>query len=587
MTLLPLFVGGCANTQPSYSSDSLSDFSSESSSTEDSSSEQEPEFIEDNAPYYVDSYSLKQDTYVKKQEATFPYAYWSNTPLVIYMTFDTALNYLFANNVTTDVENSHITYNCPDDLSFVVDSENNTILVHNYDEINLFSKKYDTKFGVIDEETTTKYVMDNNSSYFGGEDITFNLNDYSMDIYQYNDKFYVPFAVVNTLTFNYALWSSVNFNGEGFYLLNLLTNAFSLYGGGGTPYMTDFYNGPYRRSKGREQTYFVEHNYNAFMFQLDTFYGFRDEKMAPFNNYLSTNYPGVVTQLKSSSEQDYCRGVEKIMEEIIGDGHTNTGNASSAFGTGSFSTAGYSSSRSRQLNQDSYDCYVRRRNALGNNAFGLRTSGNTAIITFDGFYHAGVNFTTANARTYINSDGFSLFYDSFKKIAANSSIKNVIFDITVNGGGDTNALIPMLGFLSKHVDLTMYSPLTKLTANLSYKVDTNLDGKYDDNDSYEGKYNFYVLTSNYSFSCANLFPQICKEMGIAKIIGEQSGGGACVVYYSATPDGKTYRISSNMRDGDPTNPVRHNDLGIPVDYSLSRDYFYDDAYLDEFVNGLA
>ena len=145
----------------------------------------------------------------------------------------------------------------------------------------------------------------------------------------------------------------------------------------------------------------------------------------------------------------------------------------------------------------------------------------------------------------------------------------------------------MLGFLSKHVDLTMYSPLTKLTANLSYKVDTNLDGKYDDNDSYEGKYNFYVLTSNYSFSCANLFPQICKEMGIAKIIGEQSGGGACVVYYSATPDGKTYRISSNMRDGDPTNPVRHNDLGIPVDYSLSRDYFYDDTYLDEFVNGLA
>ena len=96
-----------------------------------------------------------------------------------------------------------------------------------------------------------------------------------------------------------------------------------------------------------------------------------------------------------------------------------------------------------------------------------------------------------------------------------------------------------------------------------------------------------MLTSNFSFSCANLFPQVCKEMGIAKIIGQQSGGGACVVYYSATPDGKPYRISSNMRDGDPANPTQHKDAGIPVDGEIALENFYNDEYLANFVNNLA
>ena len=568
--LLPLLLSGCVNTSGSLGT---------------SNSNVEKIFVEETAPFYTDTGNLRGEI-VKKQIATFEYGYWDTAPLVIYMTFDTALNYLFDDEVEVSWENDVVTYECPDDLKFVVDINEDTILAHNYDEMNLFSKKYDSKFGLIDEETTTNYVKDNNSSYSDAEDVLFNLKDYSMTIYKVNDKAYVPYNVVNTLTFNYALWSSVNFNGEGFYFLDLLTNAVGL-SNTNTQYSRDYYYGPYSTTSARRRPYFVEHNYNSFMFQLDHFYGFRDEKMVPFNDYLSANYPEVVEQLKSDNETDYCRGVEKVMEQVIGDGHTNAGNATSAFSRGTYAMGNYSSQRTNQLSRDYYNCYNLRNRTLGVSATGLRFNGNTAILAFDGFYHQGVQFTTSNISNHTKYDGFALFYDAFKQIGKKSNIQNVIFDITCNGGGDTNALIPMLGFLSETVDMTMYSPLTKLTAKLSYKVDTNLDGEYDEKDNYQDKYNFYVLTSNYSFSCANLFPQICKEMGIATIIGQQSGGGACVVYYSATPDGKPYRISSNMRDGDPNHPSRHNDSGIPVDYTIDVQNFYNDEYLTNFVNNLA
>lgn len=570
IALLPILLSACNNTRKPTPSG--------------------PTFVEDRAPFYTDTYSSAVGGFIKSKVTDFTYAYWSDKTLIIYMTLDTALNYLFENNVTKTIEGNVATYTCPDDLVFIVDSDKDTIVAHNYDEINLFSKTYDSKFGVIDSATAAKYVIDNNSTYIGGEDVTFNLADYCMDIYRHNDDFYIPYNVVNTLTLNYALWSSVNFNGSGFYYLDLLSGAFSLdYAAyGNNSYVLDYYRGPYRKYGGRDDKTFVEHNFNSFMFQLDTFYGFRDEKMVPFADYLSENYPEIIEQLKSSDEQDYCRGVERIMEEVIGDGHTNAGNASSAFSTGTYNKGRYTSARSQKLGQDYYTCASNRILSLGKNPTGLRftDSGKTAILTFDGFYHAGVTLTTSNIAKYVNDDGFALFYDAFNKIKKKSTIENVIFDITCNGGGDTNALIPMLGFLNDSVDLTMYSPLTKLTAKLSYKVDTNLDGVYDSSDNYKGKYNFYVLTSNYSFSCANLFPQICQEMGSAKIIGQQSGGGACVVYYTATPDGKPYRISSNMRDGQPEDSTKHRDAGIPVDYEIDPQYFYDDNYLDNFVTSL-
>ncbi len=70
----------------------------------------------------------------------------------------------------------------------------------------------------------------------------------------------------------------------------------------------------------------------------------------------------------------------------------------------------------------------------------------------------------------------------------------------------------------------------------SYDVDRNLDGKFDEKDKdVKINLNVGVLTSNYSFSCANMFPAMMKDYGVA-LIGQQSGGGSCCVLFNPSAE---------------------------------------------------
>ena len=138
--------------------------------------------------------------------------------------------------------------------------------------------------------------------------------------------------------------------------------------------------------------------------------------------------------------------------------------------------------------------------------------------------------------------------------------------------------------MTENVELTTYCALTKTVASQSYKVDANLNGKFDD-DCLAKKYKFFVLTSAMSFSCATWFPHLAKENGCATVVGENTAGGACNSYITATPDGKIFRISGIApRASFKDNPGAHPDNGVIVDYSMERDYFYNDDYLNTFAN---
>ena len=547
-------------------------------------SKKEKGFVTAEAMYLIPKYQNMD--FVVSKDATFKYGYYQEQEQIIYMTLDVALSYLYKdNNVTRDIKNKVATYTIDNGMSFIVDSNNDTILAKKYSLINLFSMKYDTSLGIIDEESTTKYVKDAGSVYTEEEDVLFNLKSYNLDIVYEKDDVYIPFTIVNYITFNAALYSSVCFNGSNFYLLNMLNGAMDLYYSG-TSFADSFYHKSVWSGKKKE-AYNAEHIYQSFMFSLDHFYGFNDERFAPFSSYLQKNEPQLVLDLKSTDESVYNKAVEKLIAEVIGDGHTNAGNATGLFGGGQYKMEYYTSQREQELYMHQYEVSSLRRQA-GVKVNQLRFSGKTAILSFDGFNHSSTEFNQGNIEAYAenNKDTFALFYKSFKELEAKTGIENVIFDITCNGGGDTNALVPMAGFLTDVVRCNMYNPLNKQNGALAYKVDTNLDGKYDENDNYAGKYNFYILTSHFSFSCANLFPHMLKENGVAKIIGEQSGGGACVVYYTATPDGRCYRISGNMRNGYDDNHAAHDDFGVEVDYELSKSHFYSDSYLNNFVNNL-
>ena len=158
----------------------------------------------------------------------------------------------------------------------------------------------------------------------------------------------------------------------------------------------------------------------------------------------------------------------------------------------------------------------------------------TAFIYFEGFeenlQEASFYYRMPDESVYDTST-FGLFYDAFAKIQQDTKVKKVVIDLSNNGGGAVGALTAVLGFLSPdgEVNLTYFHTLNQNYCSEWYHVDTNLDGKFDARDGFGGQYDFYILTSGFSYSCGNALPFFAQTNGLAKIIGEQPGGGDCAV----------------------------------------------------------
>ena len=95
------------------------------------------------------------------------------------------------------------------------------------------------------------------------------------------------------------------------------------------------------------------------------------------------------------------------------------------------------------------------------------------------------------------------------------------------------------------------------------------------------------MTSGASFSCGNHFPSICKDSGIATIIGERSAGGSCSISQISNSTGFIYCSSSEnvslMKQGD---EYIHNDYGVTPDISIPRSDWYNHIKLNELLNKL-
>ncbi len=114
-------------------------------------------------------------------------------------------------------------------------------------------------------------------------------------------------------------------------------------------------------------------------------------------------------------------------------------------------------------------------------------------------------------------------------------------------------------------------------------ADINLDGKIDDKDK-KKNYNFVVLTSDVTFSCANSFANTCWDNGI-KIAGIKSSGGSCVVRYACAADGFPFQYSGCMRESHKADWSNCED-GAPVEKSLTLDQMYSNTELAKAVNEL-
>lgn len=187
-----------------------------------------------------------------------------------------------------------------------------------------------------------------------------------------------------------------------------------------------------------------------------------------------------------------------------------------------------------------------------------------------------------------------LVLDAMKKANEDPEVKNLIFDLAYNRGGSLDAVMGITALTSGKSRFYSENTLTKQRQLITYEVDCNFDGVFDERDQEVFKdYNLHygVLTSGLSFSCANLLPSLMKDLGFP-IIGEQSGGGACAVQNFITPEGLQFQLSSyrgrltddkwNCIDQGvaPNHPITvTTDDGQTYDYSP----FYDVAAISELM----
>ena len=217
--------------------------------------------------------------------------------------------------------------------------------------------------------------------------------------------------------------------------------------------------------------------------------------------------------------------------------------------------------------------------------------GDTAFVTFD-------EFTAAPDLDYYSldlddpasvQDTISMILYANRMIRREGSpVKNVVLDLSLNGGGRVDAAVFVTGWFIGQTSITTVNTFSGAQATAVYLVDTNLDRVFDETDCLLGEYNLYCLTSPESFSAGNLLPWLFKSSGMVTLMGDTSGGGSCNVFPLTTAWGTSFKISGCKRLSFIKNGSFYDiDRGIEPDVVFTRiPTFYDRQKVTEIINSL-
>lgn len=592
--------GDPSSSSVSSSSDGSSSFSSSSSPSGDRG---EIERVAIKSVYAAQWDALSSD-YIPYDYGDLAYGissvYGENKPMVSLSSFLENIYFPFfsLSSITLDVQGSEngLVYflDNSEKGSIELDFSDCTITFTNYERVATgFDECFlDVAAIGLNDYSYIDYASDSVGFIEKGEMTVFDLGKYGIPLYERNGEAFLPLEIANYI-FQPHWLNSVVYNGTNFYLLS--GSATLLKGEGRSSFGEAYYGGALSEMSTKSEAV-SRLDGNEMLFYLDHFYGYSDEE--DFSNgwgsYLWNNYGLVYDGLFSKDAETYDDAIDTLMSTVIGDGHTSVNNENGI--TGSFYNGGRhqnEAENSERLISLLSEGSANR--ALRNSAFNgeslanhmVESSGETGIIRFDSFSSSASESGQSldyyyQRRTY---DTYALFVYAFKTFKENG-IKRVVIDLTCNGGGASSACMAALGFLMDEVPYAVYNPLTGDMAKYKVNVDADADGTITGHDSYAADFSFYVLTSNYSFSCGNAFPMIAKDNGITTL-GDRSGGGGCSLQYGVAPSGQPFNISGLYRfsktfDGG----ITHADEGIEVDHEISKEYWYDIASLDDYLSTL-
>ena len=363
----------------------------------------------------------------------------------------------------------------------------------------------------------------------------------------------------------------------------------------------------------------IDYTYNELCFTFDNLRGKTQQLYMGDENLLSLGLDGVLTRdypkikeyLLSSNKQNFYEGYNALFLALYDGGHT-VNIASGSFDAFSNAVSRKSeqvfinltegvSARANASESTRASFFTTKLTKVGvqGNYYKYDSENSIAYIGFDKFvvdYQGWDDFYNGKGEVPVETDTYAFIRDKVYK-AKTDGARNLVLDLTTNGGGSSYALEGILGLFNEgKAYIRMQNTFNDYVVKENHLIDINLDGKWNEDDETEASkfdFNVGVLTSNYAFSCGNLLPFNMKELGY-KILGEKTGGGSCAVSYQVTEEGLPFVHSSYycLVDANGNNI----DGGVDVDLSIEKtplsetsslydcSKFYNFASISEYLN---
>ncbi|WP_373437713.1 S41 family peptidase [Metamycoplasma equirhinis] len=423
----------------------------------------------------------------------------------------------------------------------------------------------------------------NSSKSFNQNDdkkgVLYKLGKYGFDILYKDGKVLLPFSIFNTI-FMSQNFVNTYFNGE-----KIVTVA----GGIGVSAKSPNANEKVRKSNLQTKIQTTNQrklNYNHLTFVMDHFYGLKDYKhIKSFDEYITAE--GLKEKILSTDPKIYNQAYIDLFHKKLNELHTRMNSFSYyekdekvAIPT-DFSARGEFYKKFYTQREELTKKFEAKYGAIKDLPAEkyIRYHGNTAIVTLFGFKD-GTDEQKKSPDAW-KHDTYFLMRKLMRELKKRPEIKNIVLDLAINGGGSVSSMCSVMGFMTDEPILNREYDILNRRHDLSaYDVDT--DGVNGSAFDAYTQYNWNILVGINTFSAANQLTSIVKEMGIAKIIGQKTGGGMSAIMANVLSDGTTITISgpNNAVFGPQKDPIEG---GVEPDIKLDYEHFYDEAKIDEII----
>lgn len=448
-------------------------------------------------------------------------------------------------------------------------------------------------FGAAEDPAAEHSLFVSSNKIFNrrGHIVTMELGEYEIDIISDDGECYIPLQTMSDVFFS-MMYTYYVFNGEKVI---------------GDIYKGTLIDQAYEAEPADMSPEFAMFNYHELCFFMDFFYGLKPEhRIENFEDFIAMD-AAMLPQLSGTDPIVFDAALTELLLRYFDDSHSanvrNSWRSGLPKGSeliGQFMNVGYSYST---LNRSSALTKLNdlRREVYPDGVPGYEEIGDTAFVTFDSFT---VNRSPEEYYELEDPDNPQdiielIIYANRMVRREGSPVKNIVLDLSNNGGGDSDAAIVVASWFTGEARFALLDTMTGAQTITAYRTDLNLNGtalsdpddpagKYDPGDTVYKQYNLYCLISPSSFSCGNLVPAIFDQAGGITLIGQRSGGGSNVVLPATTASGMVFQMSGPLQITTFTNGSLYGiDTGVEPHVRLNNfESYYDREGLVELIHNL-